>query len=213
MVKEDIPHSWPTHLDKALRIVNQRILPALEFLPKELLLGMVVNTKATPVNISAVEEVQKEDVTNQMAYVAQQRLDGYAAVVKHAVKRKAVFDKRVLAKKLGEVVFQPGQLVQVYRNNLDMTFKTKRKLLPKWSVLRRVTRREVNLEGEEISGRFSARRLQEFVLRKGTKLAVEQKEVQRRVDEEEKKKREDEKKVVKAVRDEEEGAKESDEEG
>jgi hypothetical protein len=190
----------------------------LEFLPKELLLGMVVNTKATPVNISAVKEVRKEDMTNQMAYVAQQRLDGYAAAVKHAVNRKAVFDKRVLARKPGEVVFRPGQLVQVYRNDLDMTFKTERKLLPKWSVPRRVTHREVNsyrlatLEGEEISGRFSARRLWEFVPKKGTKLAAEQEEVQRRVDEEEKKKREDEKKAVKRVRDEEEGTRESGEE-
>jgi hypothetical protein len=210
MAKEDIPRSWPTHLDEALRIVNRRILPALEFSPKELLLGMVVNTDATPVSISAVEEVRKEDVTNQMAYVAQQRLDGYAAVVKHAVKRKAVFDKRVLARKPGEVVFRPGQLVQVYRNDLDMTFKTERKLLPKWSEPRRVTRREVNsyrlatLEGEEISGRFSARRLREFVPKKGTRLAVEQEEVQKREDEEERKRKEDEKEAVEAERDEEE---------
>ncbi|TEB28850.1 hypothetical protein FA13DRAFT_1581212, partial [Coprinellus micaceus] len=81
------------------------------------------------------------DVERQMAYAAQQRLDGYAAVVKHAVKRKRVFDRRVLKKSPGEVAFRPGQLVQVYRNDLDMTFRTERKLLPKWSEPRRVLRR------------------------------------------------------------------------
>ncbi|KAH7917343.1 hypothetical protein BV22DRAFT_986307, partial [Leucogyrophana mollusca] len=73
-----------------------------------------------------------------MAYVAQQRLDGYDAAVRHAVKRKAAFDKRVIAKKPGEVIFTKGQLVQVYRNDLDYTFRTERKLLPKWSEPQRI---------------------------------------------------------------------------
>jgi hypothetical protein len=68
-----------------------------------------------------------------MAYVAQQQLDGYDAVVQHAIKRKAAFDKRVLERKPGEVVFRQGQLVQIYCSNLDYTFDAKRKLLPKWS--------------------------------------------------------------------------------
>jgi hypothetical protein len=66
-----------------------------------------------------------------MAYVAQQRLDGYTEMVTHAIKRKAIFDKRVLAHKPGEVSFLENQLVQIYRSNLDYTFKTDRKLLPK----------------------------------------------------------------------------------
>ncbi|KIK02132.1 hypothetical protein K443DRAFT_77856, partial [Laccaria amethystina LaAM-08-1] len=53
--------------------------------------------------------------------------------VAHAVRRKSAFDKKVLAKKPGEVIFSKGQLVQVYRSDLDDTFKTERKILPKWS--------------------------------------------------------------------------------
>ncbi|KIJ95553.1 hypothetical protein K443DRAFT_108603, partial [Laccaria amethystina LaAM-08-1] len=68
-----------------------------------------------------------------MAYVAQQWLDGYAGAVAHAVKRKSVFDKKVLANKPGEVIFSKGQLVQVYCSDLDDTFKTECKILPKWS--------------------------------------------------------------------------------
>ncbi|KIJ89966.1 hypothetical protein K443DRAFT_36087, partial [Laccaria amethystina LaAM-08-1] len=53
--------------------------------------------------------------------------------VAHAARRKSVFDRKVLARKPGEVIFSKGQLVQVYHSDLDDTFKTERKLLPKWS--------------------------------------------------------------------------------
>jgi hypothetical protein len=129
---ESIPKNWPDHLEEAIQTINSRLLPAFKFSPKELLLGLVVNTPPTNTPFNS-EPVTNEDVTTQMAYVAQQRLDGYAEMVAHAIKRKAVFDKRVLARNPGEVVFLPGQLVQIYRNDLDYTFKTERKLLPKWS--------------------------------------------------------------------------------
>ncbi|TFK60703.1 hypothetical protein BDN72DRAFT_742839, partial [Pluteus cervinus] len=82
-----------------------------------------------------------DDVDLQMAYVSQQRLDGYAEAVQHALARKKKFDKRVLESKAGEIVFEEDDLVQVYRNDLDNTHKTERKLLPKWSVPRRIRRR------------------------------------------------------------------------
>ena len=119
----------------------------------------------------------------QMAYVAQQRLDGYAEMVAHAIKRKSTYDKRVLRRKPGEVIFSKGQLVQIYRSDLDYTFKTERKLLPKWSSPQRVVSRNLNsyslakLDGSPITGLFSARRLQEFVPREGTRLAQEQAEL------------------------------------
>jgi len=119
-------------------------------------------------------------------YAAQQRLDGYASAVRHALKRKAAFDKRVLAESGGEVIFKPGQLVQVYRSDLDYTFKTERKLLPKWSHPRRVVARDVNsytiatLEGVPVPGKFSARRLRRFLPREGTELALKQAEIEER---------------------------------
>ncbi|KAJ3885744.1 hypothetical protein GG344DRAFT_27629, partial [Lentinula edodes] len=77
----------------------------------------------------------------QTAYVAQQQLDGYGAFVQHAVKRKNVFDRRVLKREGKEVVFEKGDLVQVYRSDLDYTFKTIRKIIPKWSRPYRVAER------------------------------------------------------------------------
>ena len=171
-------------------MINSRLLPALKYSPKELLLGLVINTPPTELT-AAAEPTASEDVATQMAYVAQQRLDGYAEVVVHAIKRKGVFDKRVLARKPGEVIFSKGQLVQIYRSDLDYAFKTERKLLPKWSPPQRVTERALNsytlekLDGTPISGWFSARRLRRFIPREGTKLAEEQTEVERRRAEEE----------------------------
>ncbi|KAG6841251.1 hypothetical protein C0991_000536 [Blastosporella zonata] len=179
MNAKDLPRSWPNHLDKAICLLNWRLLPALDYSPKELLLGLVVNTPKT--NIAKASSVLRmEDVDLQMAYAGQQRLDGYAAAVKHAMRWKATFDKRVLAQSKHEVVFKPGDLVQIYRNNLDYTFKTDRKLLPKWSTPRKVVNRDVNsytlatLDNSLIPGSFSARRLQRFWPKAGTKLAVDQ---------------------------------------
>lgn len=176
---DDIPKHWPDHFEETLQILNWRLLPALKFSPKELMLGIVVNTKPTSLDESTLPITEAETAL-QMAYVAQQRLDGYAEAVNHALKRKATFDKRVLANKPGEVLFSKDQLVQIYRSDLDHTFKTERKLLPKWSMPQRVVSRNLNsyvletLNGDVLPGSFSARRLRRFIPKDGTKLAEEQ---------------------------------------
>jgi hypothetical protein len=180
LATDDIPKHWPSHFDETLRILNWRLLPALKFTPKELMFGLVVNTKPTDLDNSTLP-ITENDAGLQMAYVAQQRLDGYAEAVAHGLRRKNAFDRKVRSQKPGEVVFSEGQLVQIYRNDLDYTFKTERKLLPKWSTPHRVTSRLLNsytletLRGVPLNGSFSARRLRRFIPREGTKLAEEQK--------------------------------------
>ena len=113
--------------------------------------------------------------------VLQQRLDGYTEAVAHALKRKTTFDRKVLAKNPGEVIFFKGQLVQIYRNNLDYMFKTDHKLLPKWSTPQRIASWHLNYytlkspNGNPLPRLFSARCLQRFTPKEGTKLAEEQK--------------------------------------
>jgi hypothetical protein len=149
--------------------------PNLKYSPNELLLGMVVNTKPT-VPEDIVSEPTAEEVDIQMAYIDHQRFDGYAQTVDHAHRRKAAFDKQVLDRPPRETTFRAGDLVQVYRSDLDFTFKTDRKLLPKFSAPRRVVSRNKNsyqletLEGLPIGGRFSSRRLRLFIPRKGTEV-------------------------------------------
>jgi len=158
---ENIPTSWPKHFDEAIRIMNWQLLPLLKFTPKELLLGLVVNTKPTNVEQSILP-ITEQDVSMQMAYVTQQRLDSYTEAVAHTVCRKSVFNKKVLVQKPGEVVFSKGQLVQIYRSNLDDTFKTECKILPKWSLPYCVATRNLNsytletLTGTPVNGHFSA---------------------------------------------------------
>ena len=189
MPTDDIPKHWPDHFDNAIRILNWHLLPALKFSPKELMLGLVINTRPTDLDC-ATAPTAETDATLQMAYVAQQRLDGYAEAVTHALKRKSAFDRKVQAGKLGEVIFSKGQLVQIYRSDLDYTFKTERKLLPKWSIPHRVTARQLNsytletTEGEPVPGHFSARRLRKFIPKEGTKLAEEQRCLELRLAEE-----------------------------
>ena len=174
-VEMDVPSNWPDHLEAAVRCINNRILPNLKYSPNELLLGLVINTKPTSVD-NALTTPTAEEVETQMAYVDQQRFDGYAQTVDHTQRRKAAFDKQVLSHPPREVIFKAGDLVQVYRSDLDYTFKTERKILPKFSAPRRVISRNQNsyqletLEGFPISGKFSSRRLRLFMPRKGTEL-------------------------------------------
>lgn len=57
----DVPCNWPDHVEKAVRDLNERILPSLKFSPNELLLGHVVNTLGTPLE-DASAEVTADDV-------------------------------------------------------------------------------------------------------------------------------------------------------
>ena len=171
----DIPASWPDHLEEAVEFLNNCILPSLKFSPNELLLGIVINTKRTPAE-QTEEEVSADEVEVQMAYVEQQRLDGYTHISSHAHKRKLAFDRKLLSRAPKEVIFKAGQLVQVYQSDLDFTFKVERKMEPKWSAPRWVTSHDRNsykletLEGLPIGNRFSSQRLRRFIPRKGTAL-------------------------------------------
>ncbi|CAK5277778.1 unnamed protein product, partial [Mycena citricolor] len=84
---------------------------------------------------------------------------------KYALGRKAAFVRKVLKSRAGEVVFDKGDLVQVFRNNLADTVSNKRKLTSWWSELHRVEERILNfyqlktIEGVQIEGRYNARRL------------------------------------------------------
>jgi hypothetical protein len=97
MSATDLPKNWPNHLDEAVEYLNNRILPNLRYSPNELLFGLVINTPHTGPML-ATAELQEEDVTIQMAYMDQQRIDGYSQILDHARKRKDVFDKKVTAR-------------------------------------------------------------------------------------------------------------------
>jgi hypothetical protein len=166
---------WTDHLEEAVEFLNNSILPNLKFSPNKLLLGIMINTKHTPMAQTEVE-ASPDEIEVQMAYVEQQQLDGYAHILTHTHKWKLAFDRKLLAQALREVIFKAGQLVQVYRSDLDFTFKAERKMEPKWSALCQVTSRDCNsykletLEGLPIGNRFSSWQLQRFIPHNSTAL-------------------------------------------
>lgn len=134
---DSLPKAWPDHLDTVMQALNQRILPSLQYTPKELLLGMCIDR--LPVDHSTASSFPTEHkVVAHMVHAKQQQLEGYDSVIHHAIRHKNAFDKHVLKNAVGVVEFQLGDLVQVYRSDLDYTFKTKRKLLSKWSAPRQI---------------------------------------------------------------------------
>ena len=180
----DLPKTWPDHFEEAIQILNWRILPTLKFSPKELLLSLIVNTTPTPLEASSSMPTAR-DFDTHTAYAAQQRLDGYSEAVRHAMDRKTRFDRWVLDSKEGEVTFEKGQLVQVYRNDLAKSISSERKLAPMWSEPHRIFERLLNsykletLDGQQLEGEFHARRLRKFIpTREGTELASQQREME-----------------------------------
>ena len=174
---ENLAKHWPDHFNAAIKHLNERIIPAFKFSPKELLLGLVVDTPSTP-TADADTPLKDSDIRIQMAYVEQQRLDGANQAAEHATKRKHRFDKKVLRSRAGEVVFEPGHLVQVHNTAAQASLATTRKLQPQWSAPRYVATRIGNsytlttLEGFLLNGQFHARRLRRFIPRDGTALAA-----------------------------------------
>lgn len=179
----DLPKAWPDHFDEAIQVLNWRVLPALKFSPKELLLSLIVNTTPTPLAVSSSMPAL-QDFDTHMAYAAQQRLDGYAEAVRHAMDRKTRFDRRVLESREGVITFEKGDLVQIHRTDIAKSISSERKLKPMWSEPHRIVEKLLNsykletLEGKQLDGEYNARRLRKFIPREGTELANQQIEVE-----------------------------------
>lgn len=100
---EHLRHNWPDHFEAALRDLNDRILPALQFMPRELLTGWVVNTIPTAAE-EAMRPITVEDAEKQLVYTQQQQLNAYSHVVEHAEEHEAVFNKDITGSRLKNIV-------------------------------------------------------------------------------------------------------------
>lgn len=190
MEAKDIPKNWPDYLDAAVKHLSDHILPSIKFSPNKLLFSMIVNLKDEP-NPENITESSETDIAIHLAYVEQQRLDSYAAIINHAAKQKRVFNGKVLKRAPWEVVFNKDDLVQVHQNDMVHTMSTIKKLILMWSTPWHITSCKLNsctletLNGTPLSSLFNVQRLWLFVSHKGTKLAAMETVRRNRVDGEE----------------------------
>ena len=107
----NLPRAWLNHFNEAIQILNWRILPALKFSPKEMLLSLMINTTPTPLEVSASMPAP-QDFDTHITYAAQQQLNGYSEAVRHVMDHKTRFDRRVMESREGEVTFMLESLVR-----------------------------------------------------------------------------------------------------
>lgn len=176
---------WSDYVEQAIKHLNGWVLPAYQFSPKELLLGLIVDTSQTPTPITA-NELSPFNVHVHSAYVAQQHLDALANRVVNSLRRKAAFDKQVLLSHAGHIIFETGQLVQVYASDVEGNFKSSRKIIPRWSAPWRITSHWTNSYAlETLEGWYHARHLRLFLPHTGTLLEEVEKEWEQNREEQE----------------------------
>ena len=94
------------------------------------------------------------------------------------MKRKNIFDTKLRQRAPRNIIFQPGDLVQVHATEWVQTFAAIKKLIPMWSIPHRVKTKLLNsytletLTGLPLAGIYNSRRLRAFTPRTGTKLAI-----------------------------------------
>jgi len=123
---KSIPANWPEHFDEAIRQLNDRILPALNATPRELLFALPFRPDNTlplvPLPTTALNA--HENFTLAETF----RADTHLASLHDADQRKETFDNNSPI-----TTFKIGDLVQVYDSASDFNHKSINKLMPKWS--------------------------------------------------------------------------------
>src|SRR6266481_2127118 len=163
---ETTPAHWTNHVKEAIHSMNDRILPALGFMPRELLWGRREATGGWTKG-KAVMEATELNASHHFLFSDLLRSQGYTRALAEAARRKTWFDDRVHL-----VEFKAGDLVQVYDSRLDTTYETRAKLLPCWSPSRIVTDHLLNsytlcrLDGTDMNGTTHARHLHRFIPRR-----------------------------------------------
>ena len=87
-------------------------MPALKFSPKEILFGLIINTKPTPPELHSLP-FMTSDTETHLAYAAQQCLNAHIKAIDHAISRKAAFDQKLIKAQGGPITFKQDELVQV----------------------------------------------------------------------------------------------------
>jgi transposase InsO family protein len=164
-----IPESWPENIEEAIRQMNDRILPALNATPRELLFGLPFrpdkNIPLVPLPTSSL------DTHTNFTLAEIFRANAHLLSLEDAERRKISFDTHSPI-----VKFQIGNLVQVYDSVSDFNYRSINKLAPKWSEPRIIHGEFSNsfllctISGIPLKGLFHSRRLRHYIPLRGTHL-------------------------------------------
>ncbi|QRV83928.1 Retrovirus-related Pol polyprotein from transposon [Ceratobasidium sp. AG-Ba] len=165
------PAAWPKFLNQAVAQLNNRVVPTLQYTPRELLTGQLGAERRSQLSPD-LSSTESQAVEVNMALTYSLRQDAYARALDYANKRKRAFDKKIRL-----VDYKAGDLVQRYDARWDETHSAARKLVPRWSGPLRVVSRALNsytledLHGKTFSTAAHAQLLRPFIPRPGTALA------------------------------------------
>jgi len=166
---KQVPENWPEHLDEAIRQLNDRILPALNSTPRELLFGLPFRPDtATP---TVPLPTSPSDIHTNLTLSDTFRANAHLLSLEDAERRKTSFDTNSPLTK-----FFIGNLVQVYDSASDFNYSAINKLAPKWSEPRIIYGEFSNsfslctLSGIPLKGLFHSRRLRHYIPLRGTPL-------------------------------------------
>ena len=115
---ENIPKNWPDHLNTTIKHLSDCILPALKFLPNELLLG-IPTTIHTPINPDSITPSIEADATLHLAIRDQQQFDRYTTIFSHAERGKKRYNNKVMRWAPGNNVFEKDNLTQQAKNPIS----------------------------------------------------------------------------------------------
>jgi hypothetical protein len=123
---EDIPENWPTHLDEAIRQMNDRILIHLNTTPRELLFGRQFRPDDTSPTV--LSPTTPADVDVHFALADSLCWNTHLLSLQQAEWQKSSFDANAKI-----VEFHIGDIVQWYNSEADENHRSLNKIAPQWS--------------------------------------------------------------------------------
>jgi transposase InsO family protein len=166
-----VPESWPDHLDDAVRQMNDRILPALNATPRELLFGIPFRPDVTLPLIPLPTAPLDTHINYTLSETF--RANAHLLSLEDAERRRSTFDANSPITK-----FSVGNLVQVYDSASDFNHRAVNKLAPKWSEPRIISGEFSNsfllctMSGIQLKGLFHSRRLRHYIPLRNTPLDI-----------------------------------------
>lgn len=166
---KSLPNNWPDHLEEAIRQLNDRIRPALNATPRELLFGLRFRPDNPP--SPTTQPTTATDIQTNFTLSDSFRMDAHLRALEDAERRKNTFDNTSPV-----TTFNIGDLVQVYDSASDFNHKSINKIAPKWSKPRLIYAKFSNsfslctLSGLPLKGIIHSRRMRHYIPLRGTPL-------------------------------------------